>query len=313
MYSYDDVHSACQGLLVEAVEIATACNHRFAVVGGWSPFFLNNAAGLHPGSRDVDLLFDAATKPKSLESVVKAFLQRGYLLSAKHDFQLLRLATVRSQQLVFNVDLLHPFEANTDFASEMFVKQIELPIPDSKFIKNYRYVKSVMLPDSQFIFDYNRIARVSVNATTPSGAIVSCQTPVADEAAILVTKSKSMSLPKRPRDTFDLFLATAFCRDREETVSFFRETLQHQRVEVYSTLFQIAVNLYLDDKSSAKISEFSLRKELIPQDCTGKILNFLMDAGINLNEAQQEAESQRQAAIPSGFRSRIEHADGLHV
>jgi hypothetical protein len=295
MHIYTDVHSACQGVLAEAVEIAGSCEHRFAVVGGWSPFYLNNTLSLHPGSKDVDLLFDGATEPKSLENVVRAFLDRKYLLSAKHQFQILRVAHVGSEQLVFNVDLLHPNES-TWAPGGMFVDQIELPVPDSEFVKS-RYVKSIMLPNSQFIFDYDRIALVPFTTANPDGITVHCDLPLADEAAIIVTKSKSMALPKRMRDIFDIYLAITYCRDSDGTVKFFKETLQRERAGIYNALFEIAINIYLDEESDSKILESALRPELISKRGSEEILGFLARAGINLEEAKLKANKKRESTV----------------
>jgi hypothetical protein len=278
------------------VEIANNCKHRFAVVGGWSPFFLNNALSLHPGSKDVDLLFDNATQPKSLENVVRAFLDRGYLLSAKHEFQLLRVAQVGAEQLVFNVDLLHPNESAWGRSIGRFVDQIELPLPDSEFAKS-RFVKSITLPDSQFIFDYDRVALIPLTISLPDGGTVKCELPIADESAILVTKSKSMAVPKRPRDILDIFMAVAYCRDRIRMADFFKDILQRESAGTYNTLFQIAVNIYLDEEADNKITQCALHPELIPQRGSDVILEFLVQVGINVEEAKSKALKQRETSI----------------
>jgi hypothetical protein len=111
MWMYPDKLTACQGILGESVEIVRSMGLPFAVVGGWSPFYLNNPTGLHPGSKDVDLLFSEAVEVKGLAKVVEHFLGRGYLPSAKHDFQLLRIVGGGKGQFVFNVDFLHPKES----------------------------------------------------------------------------------------------------------------------------------------------------------------------------------------------------------
>lgn len=77
MWIYPDKLSACQGILGESVQIARSTGLPFAVVGGWSPFYLNNPAGLHPGSKDVDLLSAEAVEVKGLEEVVRRFLAHG--------------------------------------------------------------------------------------------------------------------------------------------------------------------------------------------------------------------------------------------
>src|SRR6266566_9971104 len=108
MRSYPSLLSATKGLLGEVVQTVGPANvGDFAVIGGWSPFFLNGSPIPHPGSRDVDLLFREGRTEHSLSTVVETLLEAGYLHSAKHEFQLLRLLDVAGTTFVFNVDLLH--------------------------------------------------------------------------------------------------------------------------------------------------------------------------------------------------------------
>jgi|SRR5581483_5010600 len=105
--SYPDLLTAARGILCDAVRIATDAGKPFVVIGGWSPFILNSGTIPHPGTHDVDLLFERAASVNELGAVVNAFLSHGYISSAKHAFQLLRLARVRDRDFVFNVDFLH--------------------------------------------------------------------------------------------------------------------------------------------------------------------------------------------------------------
>jgi hypothetical protein len=157
-----------------------------------------------------------------------------------------------------------------------------------------------MLPDSQFIFKYGRIVTVSLGIAVPSGALLNCELPLADESAMLVTKSKSMATPKRRRDIFDIFMAVAHCRDIDGTIHFFKNILQHERADIYNTLFQIAVNVYLDEEADGKILEFALRPDLIPPAPSNAILEFLAKTGINLEEAEAKAAKERDKRMPFG-------------
>jgi hypothetical protein len=271
------------------VEIARSTGLPFAVVGGWSPFYLNNPTGLHPGSKDVDLLFSEAVEAKGLEKVVGQFLARGYLPSAKHDFQLLRIAGEENRRFVFNVDLLHPKESTVPRGESLFVDHLELPMPESEFIRQHHFVRSIALPSSQFIFDFNRIAQKSIRCRFVDGQEAEVTVPLADEAAILVTKSESMRGNKRPRDPLDIYVAIACCRDRNETISFFRDVLRTQRPEIYNTLFQIAVNVLGEKGIADRIAAPALKKSEIHQPVE-MILDFLREAGIDIDNAAREVE-----------------------
>ncbi len=291
---YRDKLTACQGILGESVEIAQSTGLPFAVVGGWSPFYLNNPAGLHPGSKDVDLLFSEAVEVKGLAKVVERFLARGYLPSAKHDFQLLRVVDGGNGRFVFNVDFLHPKESTVPPGESLFVDHLELPFPESEFIKEQHFVRSIALPSSQFIFDFKRIAQKSVRCRFVDGREAEVTVPLADEAAILVTKSESMRGSKRPRDPLDVYLAIAYCRDRSETTSFFGKILKTARPEIYNTLFQIAMNVLGDEEFAHRVP-LPVQNKTAIREPIETILDFLKEAGIDIDNAAREAQRNRPA------------------
>ena len=108
---FPNLKSAYLGLLGEACQIADTTGLSYAVCGGWSPFLRNSNPIHHPGTKDVDLLFSDGIKVDALHDVVKSFLKAGYLPSAKHEFQILRIFQVNNCELAFNIDLLHPSES----------------------------------------------------------------------------------------------------------------------------------------------------------------------------------------------------------
>ena len=80
----------------------------------------------YPGTKDVDVLFEDGFVEKQLEPVIHSFLESGFLVSAKHKFQVLRVLRVAEEQCIFNVDLLHPSESTE--TPEMFVHHLDLNI-----------------------------------------------------------------------------------------------------------------------------------------------------------------------------------------
>jgi hypothetical protein len=204
-----DIAAGVRALLAESVEIAASSGAVFAVVGGWSPVLLNPGPIPHPGTRDVDLLFESATTPGALADVLKRFCERDYLVSAKHPFQLLRILDIAGTPLVFNVDVLHPQER--DHSADLFVDHLDLPLfQDDDATEPYR-MRSIALPGSQFIFD-GHTTQFDLEATLPTGLPTRVRIPLMDELGLLITKAPAIG-PKRSRDALDIFLAIVQARD----------------------------------------------------------------------------------------------------
>lgn len=57
--NYSNLMQANQGILVEACTIMNSSDVEYVVVGGWSPYLRGTGHSLrHPGTHDVDLLFN---------------------------------------------------------------------------------------------------------------------------------------------------------------------------------------------------------------------------------------------------------------
>jgi len=209
---YDSLNAAAKGLLGEASSIANSSGKKYAVCGGWSPVLRNTTVVTHPGTRDVDLLFSEGATKEALKDVVTAFLDSGYLLSAKHEFQVLRTLQVCGRSFVFNVDLLHPHEG--EVKGELCVDQLSFPIPHEDYKSTYVFTKSIALPNAGFVFD-GFVANETIEFLMPDGTKVSHVVPIIDEVGLLATKSKSCMVQKRPRDIFDIYLAISSPRSFE--------------------------------------------------------------------------------------------------
>lgn len=204
-YEYNSLQSATKGLLGESVKIAQGTGKDFVVIGGWSPFLLNNGNITHPGTRDVDLLFKHGATSEELKDVVKAFLSRGYLSSAKHSFQLLKPIMVSGTEFVFNIDLLH--SANNE-NTEMFVDH--LTIDEGELLFRYQSIK---VPLSTLLFEPSGRTQFTCEIMLPSGNAEQIPIPLMSELGTLLTKSESMLQPKRSRDVFDVMLAIVQARN----------------------------------------------------------------------------------------------------
>lgn len=124
------------------------------------------------------------------------FLRHGYLISAKHDFQLFRKYNVAGKELVFNVDLLHPLE--TEVKGDLFADHFDLGIYFDDDDEELKKVKSIALPSSKFILADKLFSNFSFENST---------IPLIDQAGLIFSKSKSLKSEKRQRDSFDIYLA----------------------------------------------------------------------------------------------------------
>jgi hypothetical protein len=242
--NYPTIEAAARGLLGDVVS-AIGAPETYVVVGGWSPCLLNSGKIRHPGTKDVDLLFREAAKKGSLESVVKDLSNHGFMPSAKHEFQLLKILTVGGIDFVFNVDLLHPSLPKTKTAE--FVEQIELPVPLHEFRDDHYTIKSIGVPGAEFLFD-GFIDPVLVSFDLPDGTSSQLKVPLMREVGTIVTKSGTVLLPKRLRDAFDVFVAIAQVRDREMLLNDLRR-LKHDKAEQFNSMFAYREILQSDAKS----------------------------------------------------------------
>jgi hypothetical protein len=213
---FQNLMEAASAVLGEAVLLAQRSTFPFAVIGGWSPFLLNSGAIRHPGTRDVDLLFSRGKEIGALRDVLKTFVSSGYVPSAKHPFQLIRILEVERQRVAFNVDFLHPDEK--DKSEDMFVDHhdLDLWIDDQRLGK--LLMKSIVTPVSQFIFD-GHVEVLGREISLPDGSCHTVEIPLMDELGTLVTKAESVKSTKRQRDALDIFVAITQARNQSKLAS----------------------------------------------------------------------------------------------
>lgn len=200
---FDALKEAQLWLLGDAVTIAGRTSS-VAVVGGWCSVFNNHRdAGLHhPGTKDVDLLFENGATPGELAETVEDLLANGYVASAKHGFQLVRILQVGDRELAFSIDLLHPSSAQMDLVGEMFSKHVDLGIDRVPGAHANQHMQSIGTPLMATVFEHDLMVSREVE---PNGAIVR----LLDDTGLVISKCGSVQNAKRQRDSFDLFLAVA--------------------------------------------------------------------------------------------------------
>jgi len=204
MHRYENKMEAVRGVLAESCALLNAANVQYVVAGGWVPYLRGEGNALHhPGTRDVDLLFNDEPHPIGL--AVTKLMGAGYVPSAKHPFQLLKELAVEDQKVMVNVDLMHPAEAERD--PEMFQDIIDLGIKENYDSDATHMMKSICFPSARIVFDEHLWSMVAISAVLPDGNAAQIDVPLMDECGLVLSKCGSVSGIKRDRDSFDIFFA----------------------------------------------------------------------------------------------------------
>lgn len=200
MVIFPDINSAAKALLLDVVHALSDRNDSYIIIGGWGPCLRHPG---HPGTKDVDVLFAEGGVKFALKEVIQSFLKNDYIVSAKHDFQLLKVINVAGLDFVFNVDLLHPMMAEDHL--ELFVDHLSLDISENEDFNRVKKMVSIVAPFSRILFDgfFNKVSFQGKNFV---GNKVTVEVPLIDEAGLVLSKLESVRNVKRPRDAFDIYL-----------------------------------------------------------------------------------------------------------
>jgi hypothetical protein len=143
--------------------------------------------------------------PEPIKAAVRNLIAAGYVPSAKHPFQLLKELRVQDQRFVFNVDLMHPREAEIKRFEDMFEDIIDLGIREDYDEPETHIMKSICFPSAKIIFDERLWSQVQADATLPNGQTGRASIPLMDECGLVLSKCESVSGKKRDRDAFDIY------------------------------------------------------------------------------------------------------------
>ena len=184
-------------LLIDSMAVLNEAGcDEYIVIGGWCPYLRNSTKIAHPGTLDVDVLFKFGYQSGDLEKVVRTFIERGFLPSAKHSFQLLRKQSVDGTDLIYNVDLLHPRMTIED--PSLFVDHLDLDIRLAPTGPATKKMVSIAQPNSIALFDHSLYSPHNDRGTVFN---------LVSFTGMLLTKIDSCQRPKRERDSFDIYLA----------------------------------------------------------------------------------------------------------
>ena len=201
--SFSGLDDACRGLLLSVAGVLNSTSLSYAVAGGWVPLLIAQIHPTlhHPGTRDVDVLMidDLA----AVQDAAAALLKASFRPSAKHEFQLLRDAQVGSREFVFNVDLMHPYEAGE--TPEMYRDIFDLGVNDAYDPRGSRFAKSIAFRSAEIVYEQKLFVRVPVSGVDLDGQECTHEVPILNAPAFLLSKCESVSIKKRTRDAFDIY------------------------------------------------------------------------------------------------------------
>ncbi|CAM2883811.1 Uncharacterised protein [Legionella steigerwaltii] len=186
-------------LLKDTIEILSSFpDLEYMVIGGWCPVLRNTSSIKHPGTLDVDILFKESYKSGYLQNVIKSFISKGFMPSAKHPFQLLKPKEINGKRFIYNVDILHPNMTECSDQIGMFVDHLELDVPLNNSETELKKMMSIVLPNSEILFREGLFDEFS-----QSGEVFK----LVSFLGMFITKMDSCQKQKRERDSFDIYLA----------------------------------------------------------------------------------------------------------
>jgi hypothetical protein len=268
-------------LLGETTEILNENGVEYIIVGGWSPFLLNQSLFPHPGTKDVDILFKSGTKKGELESLIRNFLKNGFIQSAKHNFQLLKAIEINGLKFMFHIDLLHPDNQETE--PQMYVDHIDFPVKESLTMRVDYKGKTIRLPKSDFFFN-DFITKHKQEFELTDGRKKIIEFNLLNEAGLILSKTKSAFNEKRTRDAYDIFLAIKQNRNYDYTIEQLK-SISKEHKEIFSAIEKMYTlsKLQILDKniyewlSNVGVSESDRETENI-------FIQFFKDLNIEIGE-----------------------------
>ena len=179
-------------LLRESLDVIGDSLNDIIIVGGWGPYLRH--PDIHPGTKDVDMLFPDSYSKFDMSEVLERFLAQGFFISAKHDFQLCRDYQIGKQKYIYNVDLLHPTDGKMNKVD--FIEMMNLDVTvDGIQVKK---ILSINIQFGKEIYSDNLFEKIDFEGRSFN---------VLDGAGIILSKINSCQGKKRPRDIYDIYLS----------------------------------------------------------------------------------------------------------
>lgn len=274
MVAYLTRKEGAHGLLGEVVAILTeTLSCPYAIVGGWAPYLRSAPSPIrHPGTRDVDVLCDPSHSPKQVERAVRTLFERGYLPSAKHEFQLIRVLRCANQDFAFGVDFLHPGGDSPKLLHPIFT----LPVRASAELSALVPFSSIMIPQGNFILQ-GWASPWKEDFILPDGSSQTVVFPLMTDAGTLVTKAASWENPKRDRDALDIYVTITQTNDRVGLLAALA-ALPSDATDAFAFFQQRAGRLTTTDFAT-KVCAAYPAGDLAPDRVRETMFSFLHEAG----------------------------------
>lgn len=197
-----DIFEGSLKLLEETVDIAKDYIEKIVIVGGWGPYIRH--VDQHPGTRDVDFLFPQESTKEEIEQVLYRFLENGYFISAKHDFQLCRAFEIGKYTYIYNLDLLHPSEGKINKID--FINVMDLDVTDGIRVKK---IQTINIQYGQEIYSAELFENIEFRGRRFN---------VLDASGVVLSKMNSCHNKKRTRDIYDIFLSLREANARDKLI-----------------------------------------------------------------------------------------------
>ncbi len=187
-----DILEGSKELLNESINLIGDTLNEVVFVGGWGPYLRH--ADIHPGTKDVDILFPMNYSREKIQIVLENFLNNKFFISAKHDFQLCRAYQLGERTYIFNVDLLHPTEGKIEKVDFVEIMDLDVTVDGIRV----KPIISINIQFGEVIHSEKLIDQVDFNGR---------QINVLDGAGIIISKLSACHNKKRPRDIYDIYLS----------------------------------------------------------------------------------------------------------
>ncbi|MFZ2725278.1 MAG: hypothetical protein WAX77_03400 [Methylococcaceae bacterium] len=169
------------------------------------------------------------TKEGGLKDLFSSFLEKGFLFSAKNQFQMIKTYKIAGREFAYNVDFIHP---KSDGNSEIFIDHLDIGVPIDKYQSKTFKMMSIATPNALGLFDgYYEMYSFMNNEKI-------IEFPLMNEIGLLITKSESVKVAKRKRDSLDIFLAIKNCRNYPQMILKLCE-LKNKNKPLFNSLYGI--------------------------------------------------------------------------
>lgn len=182
----------CLSVLMELFTILGEYRDRIVLVGGWIPYFLNEAyRDEHVGSLDIDIAISTEDQSEEVyQTILKTLISRGYE-EGKQPFQFNRSITDKTgARFDVTIDLLAGEYGGTS------KKHRTQKIQD---------VKARKARGCDIVFDHYQ--KIKVSGTMPDGSINEIYLKIADVVAFLTMKGMAIWDRMKEKDAYDIYFS----------------------------------------------------------------------------------------------------------